>query len=69
MFPQEQTDLGLHCFSKRLNVLILTFGHEFSGIIYRFFRGKQTIFLTVFCTKFVIKCAAKVLKIGKQTKI
>ena len=46
------------------NVLFLTSDNEFSGIIYSLFRGKQNIFLIIFSTKFVVKCATKILKIG-----
>ena len=48
------------------NVLFLTSDNEFSGIIYSLFRGRQTIFLTIFSTKFVVKCATKIFKIGSQ---
>ena len=41
----------------------LSFDNEFSQIMYSLFGGKQTIFLTLFSTNFVIKCAAKNLKI------
>ena len=51
------------------NVLYLTFDNEFSGIMYSLFGGRQNIFLTIFSTKFVVKCAAKILKIGWQIKI
>ena len=47
-----------------LNVLFLMSDNGFSGIIYRLFRGRQTIFLTIFSTKFVVKCATKILNIG-----
>ena len=50
-------------------MLFLTFDHEFSGIMYSLFGGRQTNFLTIFCTKFVVKCTAKSLKIGKQIKM
>ena len=46
------------------NVLFLTFINEFSGIMYSLFGGRQNIFLKIFSTKFVVKCAAKSLKIG-----
>ena len=46
------------------NVLFLTSNNEFSGIIYSLFRGRQNIFLTIFSTKFVVKCAITNLKIG-----
>ena len=45
-------------------MLFLTFDNEFSGIMYSLFGGRQTISLTIFSNKFVIKCAAKNLKIG-----
>ena len=35
--------------------------NEFSGIIYSLLSGRQNIFLTIFSTKFVVKCA--ILKI------
>ena len=41
------------------NVLFLTCDNEFSGKIYSIFRGRQNIFLTIFSTKFVVKCATK----------
>ena len=47
-------------------MLYLSSGNEFSGIIYSLFRGRQNIFLTIFSTKFVVKCAIKILKIGCQ---
>ena len=50
-------------------MLFLTFGNEFSGIMYSLYGGRQNIFLTIFGTKFVVKCAAKNLKIGQQIKI
>ena len=36
------------------------------GIIYSLFRGRQNIILTIFRTKFVLKCVAKKLKMGQQ---
>ena len=48
----------------RLNVLFLTSDNDFSGIMYSLFGGRQTIFLTIISTKFVVKCAAKILKTG-----
>ena len=60
--------LMLQGFSRNLRngttVLFLTFDNEFSGIMYNLFRDWQNIFLTIFGTKFVVKCAAKILKIG-----
>ena len=50
-------------------MLFLTFVNEFSGVMYSLFGGKQNIFLTIFSTEFVVKCAAKILKIGKQINI
>ena len=62
-FPSNQ------CFvSIIINVLFLTVDNEFSGILYSLFGGRQNIFLTIFSTKFVLKCAAKILKIGLQIK-
>ena len=46
-------------FNNPRNVLFLTSDNEFSGIIYSLFRGRQNIFLTIFSTKFVVKCATK----------
>ena len=46
------------------NVLFFTFDNEFSVIMYSLSGGRQNIFLTIFSTKFVVKCAAKILKIG-----
>ena len=40
-------------------MLFLTFDNEFSGIMYSLFGGRLTTYLTIFSTKFVIKCAAK----------
>ena len=51
------------------NVLFLTSDNELSRIMYRLFGGRQNIFLTIFCTKCVVKCVAKILKIGKEIKI
>ena len=48
----------------RFNVLFLTSDNEFSGIVCRLFTGRQNIFLTIFSTKIVVKCATKNLKIG-----
>ena len=45
-------------------VLFLMSDNEISEIIYSLFRGGQNIFLTIFITKFVVKCATKILKIG-----
>ena len=42
------------------NVLILTSDNEFWARIYSLFRGRQNIFLTLFNTKFVVKCAKKI---------
>ena len=46
------------------NVLFLMSDNEFSRIICNLFRGRQNIFLTIFSTKFVVKRAAKILKIS-----
>ena len=51
---------------KATNVLFLTSDNEFLGIIYSLFRGTQNIFLTIFSTKFVVKCATKILKFSWQ---
>ena len=48
------------------HVLFLTSDNEFLGIIYSLFRDRQNIFLTIFSTKFVVKCATKILKISWQ---
>ena len=45
-------------------MLFLTSDNEFLGIIYSLFRGRQNIFLTRFSTKFVVKCATKILQVG-----
>ena len=45
-------------------MLFLTSDEKFLGIIYSLFRGRQNIFLTIFNTKFVVKYAIKILKIG-----
>ena len=42
-------------FHKHVNVLFLTSETEISGIIYSLFRDRQNIFLTIFCTKSVVK--------------
>ena len=47
----------------------LALENKFSEIIYIFFGGVQNIFSTLFGTKFVILCAAKIMKIGEQIKI
>ena len=49
---------------RKTNVLFWTSDNEFLGIIYSLFRGRQNIFLRVFNTKFVVKCAMKILKIA-----
>ena len=56
--------LTLRLSRQKTNVLFLTFDKEFSGIMYSLFGSRQNIFLTIFGTKFVAKCAAKILKIG-----
>ena len=65
-----QSDQRLSCSLPRQynisNVLFLMSDNEFSGIIYSLFGGSQNIFLTIFSTKFVVKCATKILKIGSQ---
>ena len=48
-------------------MFILALENEFSEIIYTFFGGRQTIFSTIFGTKFVIY-AAKILKTGLQIR-
>ena len=45
-------------------VLLLTSENDISRIIYSLFKGRQNIFLTLSSTKFVLKCATKILKIG-----
>ena len=50
--------------NRDTDVLFLTIDNEFSRIIYSLFGGKQNIFLTMFSTKFIVKYAAKILKIG-----
>ena len=46
-----------------INVLFLTSENTISRIIYSLFRERQTIFIIIFRTKFVVKCATKILKI------
>ena len=46
------------------NVLFLTAENEILRIIYSLFRDRQNIFIKIFSTKFVIKLATKILKIG-----
>ena len=41
------------------NVLFLSFENEFSGIMYSLFGGRQTIFLSIFSTKFIVKSSAE----------
>ena len=48
------------------NVLLLTSENDISVIFYSLFSGRQNNFLTIFSTKFVVKCAAENLKIGLQ---
>ena len=43
---------------------ILAPEHEFPEIFYAFFGGRKNIFSTIFDTKFVVTCAANILKIG-----
>ena len=50
-------------------MLFWSFENQNLGIIYTLFIGRQNIVLTVFSTKFVVKCATKTLKIGLQIKI
>ena len=45
-------------------LLDLTSENEVSGIIYSFLRWKQNIFLAMISTEFVVKCVARILKIG-----
>ena len=45
-------------------MLFLASDNEFSGISYSSFSGRQNIFLTIFSTKFVVKCETKIMKIG-----
>ena len=52
--------------SSKQNVLFLTSENETSGIICSLFRARQTISFAIFSTKFVVKCATKILKIGWQ---
>ena len=47
---------------NKVNVLFLTSDNEFSRIMYSLFGGRQNIFLIVFSSKCVVKCAAKILK-------
>ena len=61
---QSNFTLPVSTFNSVINLLFLTFDNGFSGITYNLFGGKQNIFLTIFSTKFVIKCAANKLKIG-----
>ena len=49
--------------STCINVYILAPENAFPEIIYAFFGGRQNIFLTILDTKFVVICAAKILKI------
>ena len=46
------------------NVLFLSSENAILGIIYSLLRSRQNIFLSLFSTKFVIKCATKILKIS-----
>ena len=59
-----------HHFSENgwYNVPFWTFENEISRIIYSLFRGRQNIFI-IYITKFVVKCATKILKIGWQIKM
>ena len=50
--------------NRSTHVLFLKSDNEFSGISYILFRSRQNIFITIFGTKFVVKCATKILKIG-----
>ena len=58
-FRSFESDL---CPNPYPNVLFLTFDNEFSGIMYSLFGGRQTMFLTMFSNKFVVKCVAKKFK-------
>ena len=48
------------------NVLFLTSEKESLGIIHWLFSGRQNIFLIIFSTKFVVKCAKKKKKKKKK---
>ena len=65
--------IELHCavllLNIDVNVLFLTSVNEFSGIIYSLFTGMQSIFLTIFSTKFVLKCATKIENRLTKTKV
>ena len=54
----------MQSFKPLANVLFLTFDNAFSGIMYSLFEGRQNIFRIIFVTKFFVKGAAKILKIG-----
>ena len=45
-------------------MIILTLENEFSEIIYILCRGRQNIYSTILGSKFVVTCAANILKIG-----
>ena len=60
---------GSHWISYLSNVFIFALENEFSEIICIKFEKKQNIFSTIFGTKFVVICAAKILQIGQQIKI
>ena len=55
---------GLHRKKNGFNVLFLTSENEISRIIYSLFRDRQIVFIIIFSTKFVVKCATNILKIG-----
>ena len=59
-----ETLVHFHASGSLHSCCFLTSSNEFSGIIYSLFRERQNIFLTIFSTKFVVKCATKILKIG-----
>ena len=46
------------------NVLIFNSGNKKSVIIYSLSRGRQNIFLTIFTTKIIVKCATIILNNG-----
>ena len=60
----DQVILKPACSATETNVNILVPENEFPEIIYAFFGGRQNIFSTIFGTKFFVKCATKILKIG-----
>ena len=61
-----QSEVCCRAYILHTNVLFLSFENGISGIICSLFRGRQNIFLTIFSSKFAVKCGTKIWKIDVQ---